>query len=300
MPSIVSVCLFSAFERQLVHLFSQVHLSVSSSDATPMPTCEQKEMKKETTARVGDTKSAQKAAVRNVSPGADAALGNERVGPGVGGARDESGAGLSSGYASYASAKQVGTPRPTRTPVPQRQTQPKSPVCVAAQRQTPLRLRGGSPGVLPKGREQSERQLVAWGWAGGSRACGSINWQNIAELAGYTLKRPLNSGAYGCVFLAHSTLYNCRVALKCIMKRRPGAPTAAAAGQKAGEKTGEKTGDLFVEKYLPRELELVTALHHPNIVKYYDTIDCELYALISMEYVGGGMLLEYLNHMGNE
>ena len=111
--------------------------------------------------------------------------------------------------------------------------------------------------------------------------------------AGYTLKQLLNSGTYGCVFLAHSTRANCHVALKCIMKRRFGEP--AAEGQKAGPKA-----DMFLEKYLPRELELVTSLSHPNIIRYYEAIDEDLHALISMEYVGNGMLLDYLNHMGTE
>ena len=162
-----------------------------------MPTCEQKEKRKTTTtARVDDTKSAQKAAARNVSAGPDADPvngagargGNECVRPGVGGTRDEAGAEHSSSHASSDSGgpKQVGTPSPTRSPVQQRQPQPKSPVCVAAQQWTPLRLRGEAPGALVhKGPEQSKRQLAAC--AGGTGTRDSINWQRIAELAGFAM-----------------------------------------------------------------------------------------------------------------
>jgi calcium-dependent protein kinase len=39
-----------------------------------------------------------------------------------------------------------------------------------------------------------------------------------------------------------------------------------------------------------QEVDILTKLDHPNIVKYYETYDDEKYIYLVMEYIGGGEL----------
>jgi len=68
----------------------------------------------------------------------------------------------------------------------------------------------------------------------------------VIEKHGYTLGKTLGEGAYAKVKLADSKKHNCKVAIKIINKRR--APKD------------------FLNKFLPREVQLMHRLNHPNVV----------------------------------
>jgi len=50
----------------------------------------------------------------------------------------------------------------------------------------------------------------------------------------------------------------------------------------------------FLMKFLPRELEIYTKLHHLNIIKVYEIIDTCNKVYIFMELAEGGDLLDFI------
>ena len=50
----------------------------------------------------------------------------------------------------------------------------------------------------------------------------------------------------------------------------------------------------FLNKFLPRETEIIKNIEHPNICKYYDTINSGRRVFIIMELIGKEDLLEYV------
>jgi calcium-dependent protein kinase len=43
---------------------------------------------------------------------------------------------------------------------------------------------------------------------------------------------------------------------------------------------------------IQQEVDILTKLDHPNIVKYYETYNDDKYMYLVMEYIGGGELFE--------
>lgn len=56
----------------------------------------------------------------------------------------------------------------------------------------------------------------------------------------------------------------------------------------------EKAPSDFLMKFLPRELEIYTKLHHLNIIKVYEIIDTCNKVYIFMELAEGGDLLDFI------
>ncbi|CAD5121618.1 unnamed protein product [Dimorphilus gyrociliatus] len=54
----------------------------------------------------------------------------------------------------------------------------------------------------------------------------------------------------------------------------------------------------FLKKFLPRELNIITNINHPNIIKCYDVFDYGYKKFIVMEMAGHGDLLEYVKLKG--
>lgn len=78
----------------------------------------------------------------------------------------------------------------------------------------------------------------------------SLNEQDELHKRGYVLGVTLGEGSYAKVKSAFSEWVNKKIAIKIINKRK--APKD------------------FREKFLPRELDILTTLDHPNVVKLYD------------------------------
>lgn len=88
----------------------------------------------------------------------------------------------------------------------------------------------------------------------------------ILKEYGINLKKTIGKGSYAIVKLAFSTELNFDVAVRIVSLER--------AGRKVRE------------KFLPRELEIVKELNHPNVVFYYQIIKTNLNVYVVMEYAG--------------
>ncbi|NWR80050.1 TSSK1 kinase, partial [Centropus unirufus] len=96
---------------------------------------------------------------------------------------------------------------------------------------------------------------------------------------GYSLKNTLGKGSYGKVKSAYSSRLKHLVAIKIIDKTR--APQD------------------FLKKFLPRELEALSCLHHPSIIKIYEIFETTAGKVyIVMELGGKGDLLDYIKATG--
>lgn len=98
---------------------------------------------------------------------------------------------------------------------------------------------------------------------------------DILNPRGYELQNLIGEGAYSKVRLAYSSKHRANTAVKCIDKRN--AP------------------DDFVKKFLPRELEILPRLSHPNIVKVYEILAVsDGRVFIIMDHASKGDLLRYI------
>ena len=99
---------------------------------------------------------------------------------------------------------------------------------------------------------------------------------NLPDVFGrYRVQKKLGSGAMGAVYLAEDTLLHRKVALK--------TPTFG----------GDKDGELLRRFY--REARAVANLKHPNLCAVYDVGEIGGHHYISMEFVRGKKLQDYIN-----
>ena len=54
----------------------------------------------------------------------------------------------------------------------------------------------------------------------------------------------------------------------------------------------------FLEKFLPRELDIIRKITHPNIVQTYEIITINHKVFIALEWAGRGDLLAYVRLKG--
>ena len=89
----------------------------------------------------------------------------------------------------------------------------------------------------------------------------------------------MGSGSFGKVFLTHNK-HNSdhKVAIKVLNKK--------------------KLNDQL--EAIMQEVDILTNLDHPNIVKYYETYIDEKYIYLVMEYIGGGELFDKIASMENQ
>lgn len=95
---------------------------------------------------------------------------------------------------------------------------------------------------------------------------------------GYSLGTSLGEGSYAKVKSAFSEKIQKRVALKIINRK--------------------KVPRDFREKFLPRELKIITLVDHPNVIKMYELIEFHNKVYIAMEHAGHGDLLEFIKLRG--
>ena len=82
----------------------------------------------------------------------------------------------------------------------------------------------------------------------------------------------MGHGSYATVKEAYSSRHRCKVAIKIISKRR--APQD------------------YLEKFLPREIDVVKILKHPNLVVFLQSIETNNRVYLIMENASGGDLLD--------
>lgn len=59
-----------------------------------------------------------------------------------------------------------------------------------------------------------------------------------------------------------------------------------------------RASDDFVIKFLPRELQIMRDLNHPNVVRVWDIVHFQDHVYIFMDYCDGGDLLEHVRNHG--
>ena len=92
---------------------------------------------------------------------------------------------------------------------------------------------------------------------------------------GYVVGKTLGSGAYAKVKAGHSLKLNRPVAIKIISK-----------------KSAPKD---MLDKFLPREIEMLKAMNHENVVTLLESIVTENEVYLALEYAERGDLLDYIN-----
>ena len=100
----------------------------------------------------------------------------------------------------------------------------------------------------------------------------SLPKATILEIHGYQVGRTLGSGSYATVKEANSSRHKCKVAIKIISKRR--AP------------------DDYLQKFLPREIDVIKYLRHPSLILFYQCIETTNRMYIIMELAPKGDLLD--------
>ncbi|CAH1732095.1 testis-specific serine/threonine-protein kinase 4-like [Aphis gossypii] len=101
---------------------------------------------------------------------------------------------------------------------------------------------------------------------------------SVLESHGYSVGRSVGSGSYATVKIAHSERHKCNVAIKIVSKL-----------QEAPD---------YLEKFLPREIEVVKGLKHENLIRYYQAIETTHRVYIIMEYAENGCLLDIIKRDG--
>lgn len=96
----------------------------------------------------------------------------------------------------------------------------------------------------------------------------------VLEEHGYEVGGQIGHGSYAKVKLAFSKEHNATVAIKIISKFR--------------------TPKDYLKNFLPREIDVVRGLQHPNLVRFYQSIETTHRVFIIMEYAENGSLLDLI------
>ncbi|KAF6017109.1 hypothetical protein EB796_024582 [Bugula neritina] len=105
-------------------------------------------------------------------------------------------------------------------------------------------------------------------------APGSLK-QSVLEAYGYQVSHTVGNGSYAVVKAAYSTKHKAKIAVKIVQKNK--APRD------------------YIEKFLPREIELIKVLRHPNLVCFLQSIETTNRVYLVMELAEGGDLLDVMN-----
>lgn len=95
---------------------------------------------------------------------------------------------------------------------------------------------------------------------------------SLLELHGYRVSHSLGRGSYAVVKEAHSQRHRCKVAIKIISKK--------------------KAQRDYVEKFLPREIEVIKLLKHPSLTLFNQCIETTNRVYLIMEHMPNGDLLD--------
>ena len=96
----------------------------------------------------------------------------------------------------------------------------------------------------------------------------------ILDQFGYRVKARLGSGSYSTVVTAYSEKHGSNVAIKVISKK--------------------DARTEFLNKFLPREIDIVKTIKHQNLVMFLQTIETSTRVYVVMEDVAGGNILQLI------
>ncbi|XP_077982380.1 testis-specific serine/threonine-protein kinase 4-like [Glandiceps talaboti] len=88
----------------------------------------------------------------------------------------------------------------------------------------------------------------------------------------------LGHGSYATVKWAYSTKHKCKVAVKIVSKR--------------------KAPEDYLAKFLPREIEVIKHLKHPNLICFLQSVETTSRVYLIMELAENGDLLDYIKSNG--
>ncbi|CAH1118515.1 unnamed protein product [Phaedon cochleariae] len=97
---------------------------------------------------------------------------------------------------------------------------------------------------------------------------------SVLESHGYYLGKTIGTGSYATVRVSHSERHDGNVAIKIVSK------FSAPAD--------------YLKKFLPREIEVVKGLRHPNLIRFLQAIETTHRVYIVMEYAENGSLLDII------
>lgn len=108
---------------------------------------------------------------------------------------------------------------------------------------------------------------------------GSNRKYTVLESHGYTVGKIIGTGSYATVKLARSTRHGGDVAIKIVSKIQ--APQD------------------YLKKFLPREIEVVRGLKHPNLIRFLQAIETTHRVYIIMEFAENGSLFDMIRNQGS-
>ncbi|CAH1109620.1 unnamed protein product [Psylliodes chrysocephalus] len=100
----------------------------------------------------------------------------------------------------------------------------------------------------------------------------------VSKMSGYHMGKVIGKGTYSKVCLAINPVTQKKVACKIINKK--------------------SSGDEYIQKFLPRELKIISFIDHPNIVSFYKVVQSPHNVYVFMDYCKYGDLLEYIREHG--
>lgn len=102
--------------------------------------------------------------------------------------------------------------------------------------------------------------------------------QSVLESHGFAVIETVGHGSYAAVKSAFSNKHSCKVAIKVVSKR--------------------KAPEDYLIKFLPREIQVVKLLKHPNLVCFLQSIETTSRVYLIMELADNGDLLDYIKANG--
>lgn len=111
-----------------------------------------------------------------------------------------------------------------------------------------------------------------------------IQFPLIRSLGPYQISKELGKGSTGKVFLAVHSETKEQVAIKCIIRTRPGMPPPKNTKETVAQR----------EKRIYREAGILYLLKHPNIVSLRDFFVCDEFFCMIFEFVEGIQILDYI------
>ncbi|CAG9857245.1 unnamed protein product [Phyllotreta striolata] len=101
----------------------------------------------------------------------------------------------------------------------------------------------------------------------------------LSKISVYQMGKVIGKGTYSKVCLAVHTVTQKKFACKIISKKA-------------------SADDYYIQKFLPRELKIISRVQHPNIVTFYNVINTPNNVYVLMDYCKHGDLLEFIRERG--
>ncbi|KAM6181658.1 testis-specific serine/threonine-protein kinase 4-like [Erethizon dorsatum] len=102
--------------------------------------------------------------------------------------------------------------------------------------------------------------------------------RSVLEEYNYKVGKVIGTGSYGTVYEAYHTKQKVMVAIKIISKK--------------------KASDDYLNKFLPRELQVMKILRHKYLISFYQAIETTSRVYIILELAQGGDVLEWIQRYG--